>query len=501
MAEPEPPIAPYIYSGDDDFCLAELVPSERPHELASAAIRENPRNASSTYSSDAGSRGDRTQALAIYTTLMWEPGRTLKVKFVDSSATAFQREKVQQYAQEWMQHANIRFQFNVAPNEPAEIRITFLGTGNNSHIGVDALSITDQTQATMKLTSVAAGQTEEIIRRTVLHEFGHVLGLVHEHQSPTAGIKWDMPEVYRFHKEDLKLSWDHTKVYNHLMRVFLADVVRATAFDPESIMLYTIRSTWTTDHYSATRSTHLSPTDIAAIGREYPFPSPAPLHLPGINWLDLNILRIKTHVQDVTTTGAKLELESWGGTHNYSSGCAWLSVPADDADLQFGRFSTMDDHPWEDARSRTTADVTFARPYAAIPNVVVWLDAADLDKTRARHFSALATNVGPAGFTLEVTAYDDARVWLAGVRWLAYAASRLDIRSGRFQNQAGPDGSPPAMQHTGRVSFGATPFAKRPQVFMALNALNIEKGPGGGGWGTRVRVRISKSGVTEQGME
>ena len=508
--------------------MAELISPERPHELARTAIQENPRNASSTYSSSE----DRTQELAIYTTLMWEPGRTLKVKFVDPSATAFQKGKVQQYAAEWMQHANIRFEFDVPQSEPAEIRITFIGTGNNSYIGVDALTITDQNVATMKLTSVAEGQTEEIIRRTVLHEFGHALGLVHEHQSPAAGINWNMPEVYRYHKERLRLPWSEQKVYDNLMRVFPAKEVDATRFDPESIMLYTIYSSWTKDHFSATRSTQLSPTDIRAIGQHYPFPShgletgefntlsvrskddPQPttktaisfIHehrqppsvLPGINWLDLNILRIKTHVQDVTTTGATLELESWADTLNYSSGCAWLSVPADDADLQFGRFSTMDDHPWENARSRTTADVTFERPYSAIPNVVVWLDAADLDKHRARAFSALATNVSARGFTIEVTAYDDARVWLAGVRWLAYSSARLDVRSGRFQNHEAADG---ALVHAGEVDFGAPPFAKRPQVFMALNALNIEKGPGGDGWGTRVRVRVSKSDVTEQGMK
>jgi hypothetical protein len=31
----------------------------------------------------------------------------------------------------------------------------------------------------------------------VLHEFGHALGLVHEHQHPAGGIQWNRPQVLR----------------------------------------------------------------------------------------------------------------------------------------------------------------------------------------------------------------------------------------------------------------------------------------------------------------
>ena len=30
---------------------------------------------------------------------------------------------------------------------------------------------------------------------TVMHEFGHALGLKHEHQSPNANIQWNMKEL------------------------------------------------------------------------------------------------------------------------------------------------------------------------------------------------------------------------------------------------------------------------------------------------------------------
>ena len=33
-------------------------------------------------------------------------------------------------------------------------------------------------------------------RSTTIHEFGHALGLNHEHKNPSAGIKWNKPVVY-----------------------------------------------------------------------------------------------------------------------------------------------------------------------------------------------------------------------------------------------------------------------------------------------------------------
>ena len=91
--------------------------------------------------------------------------------------------------------------------------------------------------------------------------------------------------------------------------------------------------------------------------------------------------------------------------------------------------------------------------------------------------------------------YGGARVWLAGVRWLAYAAARRDVRSGRFENREAADG---ALAHCGEVRFGE-PFARPPCVFVALNALNVERGPGA--MGCPVRVKVNKSDVTEEGMK
>ena len=40
---------------------------------------------------------------------------------------------------------------------------------------------------------------EEEYSRVVIHEFGHALGCIHEHQSPAADIPWDKEAVYRYY--------------------------------------------------------------------------------------------------------------------------------------------------------------------------------------------------------------------------------------------------------------------------------------------------------------
>lgn len=64
--------------------------------------------------------------------------------------------------------------------------ILFAG-GSWSYIGTDALHLPKES-ASMNLGFVDAA--------TVMHEFGHALGLIHEHQSPfKGGYEWNKEEV------------------------------------------------------------------------------------------------------------------------------------------------------------------------------------------------------------------------------------------------------------------------------------------------------------------
>ncbi len=69
---------------------------------------------------------------------MWITGSTLQVRFLDG--TTSQKALVKRQAGWWMEHANLTFDFNNAPN--AEIRIALnKNDGAWSYLGTDATNI------------------------------------------------------------------------------------------------------------------------------------------------------------------------------------------------------------------------------------------------------------------------------------------------------------------------------------------------------------------------
>ena len=77
----------------------------------------------------------------------------------------------------------------------AQIRISFKYTGSWSTIGIDALDV-PANQPTMNYGWLTADTEDAEYSRVVIHEFGHTLGLIHEHQHPEGGIPYDLEKVY-----------------------------------------------------------------------------------------------------------------------------------------------------------------------------------------------------------------------------------------------------------------------------------------------------------------
>lgn len=218
-----------------------------------------------------GTPGVRRDPLAGQPAKMWEAGATLAVKM--TGGTARVRSAVQRFATEWTQHANIKFAF-VDDSQPAVIKIDFDQDGFSwSFIGTDALGIPFN-YSTMHFGAFDDTSPEAFIRAVVLHEFGHALGLIHEHQSPVAGIQWNRPQVYA----DMAAAtppWDRARVDSNVFSRYSVSSTNFSQFDPTSIMQYPIPAAWTLDGRGNSGNFVLSATDIEFIRQWYPYPTDA----------------------------------------------------------------------------------------------------------------------------------------------------------------------------------------------------------------------------------
>ncbi len=202
---------------------------------------------------------------------MWDPGQTLRIRM--TGGTAITRSKVRQYAMEWPKYANIRFEF-VDDSQPAEIKIDFGTDGFSwSVVGRDALSIPFNF-STMHFGWFDDNTSDTEFSRVVVHEFGHALGLIHEHQSPVSGIQWDKEKVYAFFSSQTP-PWDRGMVDDQVFNKYSVSSTNYSQFDPTSIMEYSFPASLTLNGVGVPGNTTLSATDKQFIARWYPFPNAA----------------------------------------------------------------------------------------------------------------------------------------------------------------------------------------------------------------------------------
>lgn len=103
---------------------------------------------------------------------------------------------------------------------------------------------------------------------TVMHEWGHALGMIHEHQNPNGNlIQWDEEKVYKWASETQ--GWDKKTTYTNIIEKTASDELNTSVFDPKSIMLYFFPAELTKNNIGTNQNTVLSKGDIDFLASIY----------------------------------------------------------------------------------------------------------------------------------------------------------------------------------------------------------------------------------------
>lgn len=213
-----------------------------------------------------GTRG-RDRAVFLGET-RWETGETIKIAFIDG--TPEQRAHVQAVAQKWTKYANLVFQWNV-PLEESDVRVAFKeGAGSWSFLGAQNRGVA-RDNPTMNLGWEPLNPQPQENVATILHEFGHMLGLAHEHMNPNIKFTWNRQAVIN----DLSgppNNWSEATIEYNVLNKIPADTpeLSASEFDPQSIMLYGFPASWTNEGVSASGNSKISLQDKIMMSKMYP---------------------------------------------------------------------------------------------------------------------------------------------------------------------------------------------------------------------------------------
>ena len=399
----------------------------------------------------------------------------------------------------------------------AEIRVSFEENEGNWCIIGNSCEDVPRGSFTMNFNPSSLGQGELEFRRVVLHSFGHVLGLIDEHQRPGANIKWDEEAVYLYYcAEPFSMTQEQVKEW-----VFPSgyDNLRPIPFDDDSIMLLSFPSRLTMDKVPLKGGYKFSHQDIVVIKQCYPYPFAITSDLLSLD-MPPNQRRVIEQVVTITSPRLDQTKQAYHGTvllginmlyveaglmsaesaipesqddtlievkvnALHSCGWSWLAFSMLDRDhgIQHGRTTLNTRHQSIPRRFRGreylprnfNVPIIFPHPYpdSQIPIVAAWIHSVRCTPITGRDFGVVASNVHHRGFDLEcnVSQEFECEVTEIGVSWLAYSPRRDELYTCPIDILQS-DSDDTTWSHTLKVDKWSD-SENKPQIFAAFSRLSV----------------------------
>ena len=190
--------------------------------------------------------------------LYWKEGQTLRIYFSDGSQQV--QTKVLNTAKAWLLITGLKFDQVFYKTDPSDVRISFHCSGYNSLIGTQSAAAAKNFVRTMCLEGLDTTTDEALFTRTVLHEFGHAMGFLHELQNPNVKIQWDTAALYKYYYSTY--LWKHDSVDKWVLKLYQPSDIDESDYDPNSIMMYAVPAYLTKNKLSIPWPKGLSNNDI-----------------------------------------------------------------------------------------------------------------------------------------------------------------------------------------------------------------------------------------------
>ena len=201
-----------------------------------------------------------------YKNTRWKTGQVIPVYFLNGKKE--QRKGVEHCAREWEKYGNFRFKFHTQPKTRKDhaILISFQklrpGVAGWSSVGGGTTGTSHPSMAFLPHERGSAGCG------TVLHEFGHALGLLHEQNSPGGKLDWIRAEAYKYFRK--KYKWGRKQVDEKIFNKTSDKYYNWGKFDRLSVMAYYIAGKLFRDGWPLGGRSGLSLGDQKGIARLYP---------------------------------------------------------------------------------------------------------------------------------------------------------------------------------------------------------------------------------------